>query len=190
MAVNWKAISAYFTLYAQSIFRNIPPDLYLLLLLITTVGIILIFTNHRVKCKWQVLGQLVFFEYVAFILCITIFCRECIEDRVINLTPFWSYTAESADLQHSLYVECLMNVLMFVPVGLLISCVSKHIRWMKMLVVTVGLSVSIEVLQFIFRRGYAEFDDVFHNTLGAAIGFGLYAVGATIVKCMLNRKTV
>ena len=29
-------------------------------------------------------------------------------------------------------------------------------------------------MQLVFQRGYSEFDDVFHNTLGAIIGFVLW----------------
>lgn len=84
--------------------------------------------------------------------------------------------AENSDLHHSLYVEGLMNVLMFVPFGLLIGCAFKRVGWKKMLVASLCLSVLIEALQFILKRGFAEFDDVFHNTLGAILGYGLFLV--------------
>lgn len=188
MEVSWKAIEAYSKLYAKSIYRAIPPYLYVLLLLITAVGIVLIFTNRGVKHKWQAFDRFVLFEYVALLLCMTVFFRESLDYRAFNLTPFWSYTAESADLQHSLYVEGLMNVLMFIPFGLLLRGAYKGIGWKMMMVVTVGLSVSVELLQFIFKRGYAEFDDVMHNALGAVIGFGLYALVETVVKFMHDRR--
>lgn len=37
-----------------------------------------------------------------------------------------------------------------------------------------GFSLLIEVIPLVFKRGFAEFDDVFHNVLGGAIGFGVY----------------
>ena len=37
-------------------------------------------------------------------------------------------------------------------------------------------------------RGYAEFDDVFHNTLGCLIGFVLYAVVAWVVRCVSKKE--
>ena len=136
----------------------------------------------RSACVW---------EYVAFILCMTVFFREGVEERDFNLTPFWSYMAENTDLQHSLYIEALMNVLMFVPFGLLIGCAYRSIGWKRMLAFTVGLSLSIEFLQFIFKRGFAELDDVMHNTLGAVIGFGIIiltiALTLTIKKAILRK---
>ena len=53
--------------------------------------------------------------------------------------------------------------------------------WGKVLAVGGGFSLLIEVLQFVSRRGFAEFDDVFHNVLGCAIGFGLYVAVAWVV---------
>lgn len=180
MEVRWKAIEAYFKLYTQSIYREIPSYMYFALLLVAVVGVILVFSNQKVQQKWRAFGRLVFFEYVAFLLCMTVFFRESVEHRTFNLTLFWSYKAENTDLQHSLYVEALMNVLMFVPFGLLIGCAFKRVGWKKMLVVSVCLSVLIEVLQFLLKRGFAEFDDVFHNTLGAVIGFGLITLTITL----------
>ena len=40
----------------------------------------------------------------------------------------------------------------------------------------------IEVLQFVFKRGFAEFDDVFHNVVGCAIGFGVYVGIVYLIK--------
>lgn len=38
----------------------------------------------------------------------------------------------------------------------------------------VCLSVSIEVQQFVYKKGFSELDDVMHNTLGGMIGYGMY----------------
>lgn len=81
-----------------------------------------------------------------------------------------------------------MNVLMFVPVGLLLGCTYKDIGWKRMLVVALCLSVSIEVLQFILQKGFAELDDVMHNVLGAALGFGIYCLCAWIWRKIFGIK--
>lgn len=188
MVVNWKAIEAYFTFYSRGIFSEIPSYMYLLLLLVTTVGVILIFSNQNVQQKWRSLGQLVFFEYVAFLLCMTVFFRESVEHRTFNLMPFWSYTAEDADLQHSLYVEALMNVLMFVPFGLLMGCAFKGIGWKRIIVASVCCSVSIEILQLVLHRGFAEIDDVIHNVLGAGLGYSFYCVFVWILGIIISSR--
>ena len=35
------------------------------------------------------------------------------------------------------------------------------------------LSFGIELIQLVFKLGLFEFDDIFHNVLGAMIGYGL-----------------
>ena len=37
-----------------------------------------------------------------------------------------------------------------------------------------GVSFVIEVVQLVFKLGLFEFDDIFHNTLGAVIGFVMW----------------
>lgn len=47
-------------------------------------------------------------------------------------------------------------------------------NWKRKLVFTVAsaclLSGTVEFLQLLYRLGFAEFDDVFDNTIGAAMG--------------------
>lgn len=82
----------------------------------------------------------------------------------IRLEPLWSWRAW--DVQRE---QILTNVDMFIPVGVLTGL----IWWWKGLLVAAGLSAGIEILQLISQKGLCEFDDVIHNTAGAAIGVGL-----------------
>lgn len=87
----------------------------------------------------------------------TVLSRTSGPKMTYELVPFWSYRVPS--LRH----EILLNVVMFIPVGLLGG------KWR-----TVGMaaifSAVIELSQLISRRGLFEFDDIIHNALGAAIG--------------------
>ena len=67
-----------------------------------------------------------------------------------------------------------MNVVVFVPVGILLGIVIQTIKWWQALLIGCGISICIEVLQFVTHRGFSEFDDVFHNSLGCLIGFWIY----------------
>ena len=74
--------------------------------------------------------------------------------------------------------EILANVVMFIPIGVLAGFLWK---W-KGLWFAAGLSVVIEVFQLASQRGLCEFDDVFHNMIGAVIGIGLVALIRTVMK--------
>ena len=66
---------------------------------------------------------------------------------------------------------------MFVPVGVLAGC-----RWkLKGILAAAGLCVGIEILQLVTARGLCEFDDVFHNMIGAVIGIGVVMIGRKLL---------
>ncbi len=69
-----------------------------------------------------------------------------------------------------------MNVIVFVPIGLLVGWTIKNMNWKKVFFIGMGISFSIELLQLVFKRGFAEVDDLIHNTLGCMIGFGVYSL--------------
>jgi glycopeptide antibiotics resistance protein len=66
-------------------------------------------------------------------------------------------------------------VAVFIPVGILISVILNRAKWWQVTLIGLSLSVTIETLQFFLKRGFSEFDDVMHNTLGCMIGYGVYA---------------
>ena len=72
-------------------------------------------------------------------------------------------------------------LLAFVPIGLLVGCVFGRVRWWKVLLCGAGFSLLIETVQFLTRRGFAEFDDLFHNVLGCLVGYGVCIIFNFIV---------
>ena len=79
-----------------------------------------------------------------------------------------------------------MNVVVFIPVGLLLGIAFKQMTWWKALLIGCSISVTIEALQFFFMRGFSELDDVMHNTLGCLIGFGFMIILRIIFKTRYN----
>ena len=67
-------------------------------------------------------------------------------------------------------VQYLLNILFFIPYGLLFPWKDN---WKRVFVTALVLSVCIELSQFIFNLGWCEVDDVISNTLGAMIGWGV-----------------
>ena len=62
-----------------------------------------------------------------------------------------------------------MNVIVFIPIGLLLGCAFKQTTWWKALLIGCSISVTIEALQFWFMKGFSELDDVMHNTWDALL---------------------
>ena len=155
--------------YIVSLFNEVPQCIYIILFLIFCVGC-LILIRLRVRNLGRMISKLLLFEYLFYIICSTLLFRTVDNDVYYNFKPFWSYS------QSGLLIENIMNVIMFVPVGVLLgSSSSKMIMW-KSLLFGGGLSIIIEVIQYYSKRGVAEFDDVMHNTMGCVIGFGVYFI--------------
>ena len=115
-------------------------------------------------CKRK-LSLCLLLPYLFLILSFTILVRYPSTDRHLIFQPFWSY-----EQWHKQREQVISNIFMFIPVGALAS---DNWSW-KSIPFASGFSLLIEFSQFLTRRGYCEFDDIFHNTLGTIIGVFLY----------------
>ena len=80
------------------------------------------------------------------------------------------------------FMQIALNVLLFIPFGFLLPCVSRYFR-SSMAIVASGFMFSgfIETMQYITGRGLTEVDDIITNTTGAAVGAFIYWA-AVVVK--------
>ena len=150
------------------------------------IGTVLFLTFLGPKRGARFSAGLLLAEYMVLILMLAVFCRKLLDVREFHLIPFRSYWYVWEGGRF--LVQVCMNVLAFVPIGLLLGCAFGRLRWKTVLLIGGGFSLLIEVLQFAFKRGFAEFDDVFHNVLGCAIGFGVYVLVAWLVMRFRDRS--
>ena len=93
------------------------------------------------------------------------------ENLGFDLIPFSSF--QRAVEQPEMYRSMLMNVFLFVPLGLSLPFVfgcGTGKRILLTILVGLFLSVIVEAIQYFAHLGMAETDDVICNTLGTAIG--------------------
>ena len=68
----------------------------------------------------------------------------------------------------------LENVLLFIPFGMLFPLTfHKTVQKRNTIGAAIRISVCIEILQFVFRCGKTEIDDVILNVVGACAGLML-----------------
>ena len=156
--------------YSISLLKTIPAELYAGLICMTVLGIMISIWAYGFKKSIQVNSLVGFVVYGIYIICTTVVYRPARdESRVLNLKPFWSYSAiNSGDTR--LIEENLMNVLVFIPVGLLLAVGIKKAKWRNVVLIGCLVSIIVEFLQFYYKRGLCEFDDWMHNTIGCVIG--------------------
>lgn len=117
------------------------------------------------------LACIAFAVAVAAILWITLISRTQNETPLI-LPPLWSYR-EIAGGNKRILLECILNVFLFLPVGLFLPALWKTKGIQVVCIAFLG-SAFIEVTQLFWKLGYCEADDLLHNTLGALLGFWIY----------------
>ena len=75
-------------------------------------------------------------------------------------------------------INFLGNVIMFMPIGFCIPLL-WNVSKKKVILIGAGISLFIESIQLFLRRG-TDIDDLILNTLGVAVGYGIYAAA----KCL------
>lgn len=208
-----------FYLYIVSLYKDVPERVYEGLVSVFCLGAVLMLACCGFKKGLRYSSGLLFVEYVFLVFCSTVIFRTSYEGQGHNFHPFWSYVA-IREGRENLLPENIMNVVAFVPIGILLGFMVKgswsqngsqdsqtrksdqkssaglkvpgltkrpfnlwsfarqesraKSVWLIVLMTGLMISVSIEAMQYFFHRGFAETDDVMHNTVGCAIGFGLY----------------
>ena len=75
------------------------------------------------------------------------------------------------------------NIMLFIPLGILLPVFFKTMRkYWKVVCIAFSISLSIELVQLVMHLGLFELDDLFHNTLGCALGYGIFVAMAGIGK--------
>lgn len=169
--------------YIASQLDVVPKTVYLGLLALFCVGAIVLLVVNRKKAGRHI-AWLLFFEFVFLVLGMTVFYRHTDSKAVVYL-PFWSYVSVWRYRNMAVLYEIILNVLLFVPIGFLWGTQRfKHTtkqQWFVAFLLGLGLSLGIESLQLLFKKGSFEIDDIIHNTLGCLMGFGLWRVCATLM---------
>lgn len=163
-----------FKQYILSLYQDIPTYVYEGLLSVFCLGVVLFVAWKGIKTGLRYSAILLLVEYIFLLFCSTVIFRSYNESQGHDFHPFWSYKAIQEG-RAELLPENIMNVVVFVPVGILLgSLLRVKGSWLIALLIGLGISVSIEAMQFFFHRGFAETDDVMHNTLGCLLGFMVY----------------
>ena len=68
----------------------------------------------------------------------------------------------------------LGNILLFIPIGFIFPIATGKAKWYWTIGAGFSFSLLIETIQLITSLGYFDPDDIMLNTLGMAIGFGLW----------------
>lgn len=159
----------------QKLFFMYTWNIVVLLIVMLLISVLYLILKRKIVNKkiTNIVFLVSFAIYFALMIYSTLIDRSSeTESAGLCLIPFYSYY-QLFNGNTDIFKQSIMNIAFFYPLGFLIGgldvkFISKR-RWIIALLAFV-FSFYIESLQFIFHLGYAEIDDVIHNTLGAIIG--------------------
>lgn len=160
--------------YLAQLYQCIPQYIFDIAAMVMVIGALLALLIWGFSKGWRKISFLLLVEYLALIFCSTVIFRRTIKNLPVKVIPFERYEKVLNGASEHLEPELLMNVLVFIPLGLLIAAAFKGIKWWQALLAGLGVSLFIEFLQYCFNKGTAEVDDVIHNVAGCMIGYGIY----------------
>lgn len=161
------------TKYVMEYDAGIPKSVVLGISVITC-GAVLLFSVLKPdnpalvrKVSWWM-----FLNYLLMVLCFTIIFREEKNVALISMKPIWEYDS----LNYNQIAEAILNVLLFMPLGLLAGAAIRRKRFLKTVGLCCGISVTIEILQLVLKKGVCNLGDLINNVAGCIIGCGLFLI--------------
>jgi glycopeptide antibiotics resistance protein len=91
--------------------------------------------------------------------------------RSLNFIPFMESVVRNGRLD---FVEIIMNVMIFVPLGIYAAILFDKWVFAKKIFLFFSISFLFEAFQFIFGIGASDITDVINNTIGGILGLILY----------------
>lgn len=107
------------------------------------------------------------------------------ENRTINLVPFYALFSANDQID---FPEIVMNIVIFVPLGVYAGMVFKKWNFGKNVFFFFVTSLMVEGIQFIFKLGSFDITDIITNTLGGIIGWMLLKAIEKISKSSIEAQ--
>lgn len=167
MQHHWKA----FCDYVEAVIDDVPAWIYGITLGIFIIGSAIAFIKKGRNEGVRISARLFLLFYVVVLFCSTVFFRRTMGIKTRNwYNPLWHYGLIGQG-KVLLFPEVIMNVVVFIPIGFAFGLAFRKLKGWQAVLAGMGISVGIELLQWFFRKGFADVDDVIHNTLGCVVGY-------------------
>ncbi len=149
------------------------------------------FVLRRHTKLYTVVNAVFFLLALFFILSITLLFRGSDDFQRVSLIPF---DIIGDAIKNQIFLKSMvMNTVLFIPLSLfgcsLFRCRSSKRMGMIFIVSGIGLSLLIEILQYLLALGQADVDDVICNTIGLLIGYLLYRLHDRYIMKSKGNKT-
>jgi len=148
---------------------------FLFVIIIAVALGIVTFIFGKIVKKYNNKRSIYYCLLVMYVICvfgITILCKIP-GYRLYSLIPFSAYAVNLQRGNTWFFIQELLNILMFVPFGVIVG-IKKNLK--QTVLIGMGFSLVIEIIQLISARGSFDVNDLLWNTLGTFIGALLQSV--------------
>lgn len=110
----------------------------------------------------------------------------------LQLVPFRTITSSMDSflrfgIEDPASIAFIANIILFVPMSFLVPFVLRNPSFLKTMGISLGIIVSIEIIQYVTNLGATDIDDVILNMTGCLIGYMVYVVSVELYK-KLNKR--
>lgn len=102
--------------------------------------------------------------------------------RNINLVPFDYLTNKDIMARTFAFSNVLGNIILLIPMGIYLPLLRRDNKILKNILLIFLMSLSVEIVQYIFAVGITDIDDIILNCVGGLIGITIYKVLLFITK--------
>jgi glycopeptide antibiotics resistance protein len=150
----------------------------ILIILVFFIGYFLIYKKLLKKEKKlsfkKIISVGIFIVYIFIVLSATLLDRYDGISSQVTLQLFSAYKYAWNYWSIKEWRNIILNILLFVPIGMLLPIIFKKLnKFWKVYLISFLITIFIEIFQLVTHRGVFEIDDIFNNTIGSFIGYGL-----------------
>lgn len=152
------------------IIKSIWPTLAISMVIIISMRVVYIFKNKKEFVLYKELVSLLFIIYILCLFYIVTF--QDVSWSTSNYVPF--HEMFRYQFGSRLFIKNVIgNMLLFVPYGFFAAYVLKLERPRAVIILSLLVSVTIEVTQLLIGRVF-DIDDIILNFIGAMLGYYVY----------------
>jgi len=163
-------IRSFFTYVVK--FDEVDLSITGIVFLLSLAVLLLLIRKGIVKSIYTGVSIMLLPAYIFALFIAAVFTRESTVSETMMLDPVWKYL-ELFQGETKYITEIIVNIIMFIPLGLLLPGF-KRIRIGYLLLISVLISITIELLQLITKTGIFEINDLINNIIGFCVGLVVY----------------
>lgn len=137
--------------------------------------------NTSKKTEHSHILLIIVLGFYAFILFAFLFLKAS-SFQSVNLIPFRTITEYLSNSGFLSVVNVLGNIVLFVPLGIYLTLFNHNKKIGINTLWIVLISMAVEILQYLFKVGATDIDDIILNGLGGFFGIVIYKILRKIFK--------